>query len=94
MKEYEFATRSYIDNKLPFIVRLDGHGFSKFTKGLKRPYEKWFHDNMVKTTAVLVHEYSAALGYTQSDEITLVYFPKLKKDSETEYQDYMFGNQI
>ncbi len=39
MKEYEFAARSYVQSDKPIIVRIDGHGFSKFTNGLKKPYE-------------------------------------------------------
>jgi len=58
---------------LPFIVRLDGHRFSKFTVGFTKPFDKRICDTMIYTTADLVNEFSATTGYTQSDEITLVF---------------------
>jgi len=91
MKAYEESTRSYIDHKLPLIMRLDGHSFSKFTRGLKKPYEEWLHKIMVKVTATLVNDYNAVLGYTQSDEITLIFLPHML---EGVHQPYIFNNQI
>lgn len=43
MKAYEKAARSFIDPSLPAIMRIDGHAFSKFTGGLKKPYDEWLH---------------------------------------------------
>lgn len=53
-------------------VRLDGRSFSKFTKGLNRPYDERLSRLMQETTAYLVDEYNATIGYTQSDEISLI----------------------
>ena len=58
---------------IPVIARLDGKGFSKFTKGLKRPYDERLSNLMIETTKYLVKETNANCGYTQSDEITLVW---------------------
>lgn len=38
-------------------VRLDGRSFSKFTKGLTRPYDVRLSRLMQETTAYLVHEF-------------------------------------
>lgn len=46
MKEYETKGRSSIDSSLPAVIRIDGHCFSKFTSGLRKPYEKWLHELM------------------------------------------------
>lgn len=59
---------------LPICVRLDGKCFSKFTKGLNRPFDERFHAIMVDTTRRLVSETNALVGYTQSDEISLIYY--------------------
>lgn len=59
---------------IPVICRLDGKGFSKFTKGLKRPFDERLSKLMVDTTKYLVKETNANCGYTQSDEITLVWY--------------------
>lgn len=58
---------------LPIIVRLDGRGFSRFTKGMKRPYDERMSQAMITTTRKLIEETHALAGYTQSDEITLLF---------------------
>jgi len=59
---------------LPIIVRLDGRCFHNWTRGLKRPFDREFHFLMVETTKGLMDESGALLGYTQSDEISLVIY--------------------
>ena len=72
MKLYEsFETNRRTKPLLPVLARLDGKTFSKFTKGLKRPFDKRFADLMIEVTEYLITETNACIGYTQSDEITL-----------------------
>lgn len=75
MKVYEYvANKDALIPNLPVIVRLDGNNFSKFTKGLNKPYDDNFTKLMQETTEFLVSLFSKCyLGYTQSDEITLVF---------------------
>lgn len=58
----------------PVCVRIDGKRFSRWTQGLARPYDERLSRTMIETTKMLVTETSAAIGYTQSDEISLVLF--------------------
>lgn len=58
---------------LPVIARLDGRAFHTYTRGMHRPYDKEMQRVMHITTAALVEEFHPAVGYTQSDEITLVW---------------------
>lgn len=75
MKMYENATCGIKMLPLvPIIARLDGKGFSNFTRGLKRPYDERLSKLMIETTKYLVKETNANCGYTQSDEITLVWY--------------------
>ncbi len=75
MKLYETAEAGRrLMPLLPAIARLDGKGFSGFTRGLARPFDERLSDLMVETTAFLVAETNAACGYTQSDEITLAWY--------------------
>lgn len=60
--------------RLPICARIDGKRFSKFTDGLARPYDVRLSKLMVETTKHLVDETVARIGYTQSDEISLVWF--------------------
>lgn len=75
MKFYESQTCGIkLMPRIPVIARLDGKGFSKFTKGLKRPYDERLSNLMIETTKFLVKETNANCGYTQSDEITLMWY--------------------
>lgn len=53
-------------------VRLDGRSFSSFTRGLPRPFDERLSMMMIDLTKALITETGARIGYTQSDEITLV----------------------
>lgn len=66
---------------LPICARMDGRAFHSFTKGLDRPYDKRLTALMIATTKYLVESTGAVVGYTQSDEISLVwYVDDLKSD--------------
>ena len=66
---------------LPVIIRIDGNNFHNWTKGLKRPFDEDLTNLMVDLTKYLVEETNAVIGYTQSDEITLVLYSSDKKSS-------------
>ena len=74
MKEnYENRSKTYLVRRMPVIIRLDGKAFHTFTKGLKKPYDEIFHNTMNKTMKYLCENIQGCkLGYTQSDEITLL----------------------
>ena len=73
MKSYERRTSHNFLPMLPVMARMDGKSFHTFTKGLKRPYDVDLSALMVEVTKFLVSETDACCGYTQSDEITLVW---------------------
>ena len=73
MKSYEFHQERTINPDQYFCVRLDGHSFSKYTKGFEKPFDKRFSEAMVMTSWDALKEFSAASAYTQSDEITLIF---------------------
>jgi tRNA(His) guanylyltransferase len=74
MKDYESReiSRKFIP-LLPIYARIDGRSFSNFTNGLDRPYDIDLSNIMIDTTKYLVKETNARIGYTQSDEISLVW---------------------
>jgi len=59
---------------LPICCRLDGRSFHNFTEGLQRPYDPYFSSLMIDTTKYLVEKTNACIGYTQSDEISLIFY--------------------
>src|SRR3954469_9394256 len=75
MKEYELAEAGRrLLPLLPIVARIDGKRFSRFTRGLTRPCDERLSRLMVATTRHLVETSSALAGYTQSDEISLLWF--------------------
>lgn len=75
MKAYEAveSQRRFLP-LLPVYARIDGRSFSEFTRGLDRPYDVDMSNIMRETTRWLVEETGATMGYTQSDEISLVWY--------------------
>jgi len=66
---------------LPVIIRLDGNNFSKWTVGLDKPFDEKLNQLMTETTQFLVEETNAVVGYTQSDEITLIIYSADRKSA-------------
>lgn len=73
MKSYETAEDRRFDPMQPIYARIDGRAFSRFTRGMQRPFDPGMADAMAATTSGLVERTHARLGYTQSDEISLVW---------------------
>lgn len=73
MKTYENVTRTYLTRRTPVIIRLDGCHFHTFTRGMDKPYDEILCKSMQNTMKYLCENIqNCVLGYTQSDEITLV----------------------
>jgi tRNA(His) guanylyltransferase len=75
----------------PLMARIDGKCFSKFTKGLQRPFDERFVSLMVATTSYLVEESEALLGFCQSDEISLYWH--LDKENYSN-REFWFGGKF
>lgn len=74
MRTYEASTDHILPTNQLIILRLDGHGFSRFTSRFSRPFDPRIHTAMTRTSSDLLHFFpQATLAYTQSDEITLVF---------------------
>ena len=79
LKGYEREFESRINSQSFIVVRLDGHKFSKFTKGFKAPFDDILSNTMQNTSEDLLEKFGAALTYKQSDEITMVFPPQFKE---------------
>jgi tRNA(His) guanylyltransferase len=74
MKLYELHhTNQVLLQGAPVLARMDGRAFHSYTKGMERPYDASLSEAMVHTTMDLVEETNALVGYTQSDEISLLW---------------------
>lgn len=89
MKAYEAVeTARRLDPMLPIYARIDGRSFSRFTRGMERPFDPRMTVAMVETTKYLVQETHARIGYTQSDEISLAWL------ADTPESDVFFSGKV
>jgi len=75
MKMYESSESKSLNMELPILVRLDGRHFHTFTRGLNRPFDERLSECMYSATKAVLAETNGVIGYTQSDEITIVILP-------------------
>lgn len=87
---YENISRYYLTRRMPVIVRLDGKAFHTFTRGFKKPFDDILVKTMQDTMKYLCENIQGCvLGYTQSDEISLVL-----TDYAELTTDAWFGNNL
>lgn len=85
IKKYEAETNPILDDDMIHFIRCDGRHFKSYCKGFKKPFDEILRNAMRRTMVALCEEVSGAfMGYTQSDEITIV-FRKPNEDSELHF---------
>lgn len=94
MDEFKLLENQYdlrVMPKMPFIVRLDGKAFHSFVKkaNYERPFSKEFSERMTSLLRELTSEFHAVLGFTQSDELSLLFL-----QDRTEHTQAIFGGRI
>ena len=87
---YENISRYYLTRRMPVIIRIDGKAFYTFTRGFKKPFDDILVKTMQDTMKYLCENIQGCvLGYTQSDEISLVL-----TDYAELTTDAWFGNNL
>lgn len=90
MKGHERIFRHFLPKRQYYVLRIDGKSFHTYTKGLDRPFDDGLMSDMQETMKFLCEEVQGAqFGYTQSDEITIVF-----TDLQNEQSDIWFGGNI
>ena len=90
MKTYEAVSKTTLVRRMPVIVRIDGRSFHTFTRGFDKPFDEVLMNAMKETMRYLCQNIQGCvLGYTQSDEITLVLVDYKKLDSSA-----WFDNEV
>ena len=70
---YESIPKTRLVRRTPVAIRIDGKSFHTFTRGFKKPFDKILMASMQDTMKYLCQNIQGCvLGYTQSDEITLI----------------------
>ena len=90
MKEfYEQVPKMRLVRRMPVAIRIDGKAFHTFTKGFRKPFDDILIKTMQETTKYLCENIQGCvLGYTQSDEITLILvdYQKLTSSAWFDYE--------
>jgi len=90
MKRYEAVSKTTLVSRMPVIIRLDGCHFHTVTRGFKKPFDEVIIKTMQDTMKYLCENIQGCvLGYTQSDEITLVLVDYKKLNSSS-----WFDNEV
>lgn len=89
MKEYyENIPKTKLMRRCPVILRIDGKAFHTFARGFQKPFDEVLIKTMQETMKYLCENIQGCvLGYTQSDEITLV-LVDYKKFTSQAWFDY------
>ena len=89
MKEfYEQVPKTRLVRRTPVAIRIDGKAFHTFTRGFQKPFDEVLGRAMRETMKYLCENIQGCvLGYTQSDEITLILID-YKKLTSSAWFDY------
>lgn len=86
---YEQIPKTKLMRRCPVAIRIDGKAFHTFTKGFQKPFDEILIKSMQKTMKYLCKNIQGCvLGYTQSDEITLILvdYKNLNSDAWFDYE--------
>lgn len=81
---YEERSKYKLVRRMPVAIRIDGKAFHTFTRGFEKPFDWVLMESMQETMKYLCENVQGCvLGYTQSDEITLILtdYKKLTSDA-------------
>lgn len=85
---YEQTPKTKLMRRCPVIIRIDGKAFHTFTRGFQKPFDEILINSMQETMKYLCENIQGCvLGYTQSDEITLI-LVDYKKLTSSAWFDY------
>lgn len=85
---YEQIPKTKLMRRCPVALRIDGKAFHTFTKGFQKPFNEVLIKSMQETMKYLCENIQGCvLGYTQSDEITLI-LVDYKKLTSSAWFDY------
>ena len=85
---YESVPKTSLMRRTPVAIRIDGKAFHTFTRGFEKPFDELLGKAMRETMRYLCENIQGCvLGYTQSDEITLI-LVDYKKLTSSAWFDY------
>ena len=98
MKGYEAQSSYKLPKRSYFVIRLDGKGFSKWTKKLDKPFDKGFAEDMVETAKYLCANLQGAMFDSRvfvvpdPDEVMNVFWWRQKDASKNSISMACYAN--
>lgn len=86
---YEEIPKTKLMRRVPVAIRIDGRSFHTFTRKFQKPFDEVLIKSMQDTMKYLCENIQGCvMGYTQSDEITLILvdYKKLTSDAWFDYE--------
>lgn len=89
-QRYESRAKQFLQRGTYTLIRIDGKAFRTYTRRLEKPFDFGLVSDMQETTRFLCENIQGCkLGYTQSDEISLLLI-----DFDTPQTDAWFDGQV
>lgn len=87
---YEQIPKLRLTRRTPVIIRIDGKAFHSYTRGFRKPFDSTLMRSMRETMKYLCENIQGCvLGYTQSDEISLLLIDYMDLNSQA-----WFDNEV
>lgn len=87
---YEQIPKLRLTRRTPVIIRIDGKAFHSYTRGFRKPFDSILMKSMRETMKYLCENIQGCvLGYTQSDEISLLLIDYMDLNSQA-----WFDNEV
>lgn len=86
---YEAIPKTKLVRRVPVAIRIDGKSFHTFTRKFQKPFDEVLIKSIQDTMKYLCENIQGCvMGYTQSDEITLILvdYKKLTSDAWFDYE--------
>lgn len=105
--EMENRHRILLGHRVPYVMRLDGVGFSNWTnqinwKNTQEQNQRFFTKNfdntilwaLTKACEPVMEHFSLHLGYVGSDEVSLVFLPRKNKKTGKKFIPLMYSGNV
>lgn len=89
IESYYDVWKAVLPPRMPIVIRCDGRAFSKLTRRCEKPYDEVVAQAMDEASVELCRQSGAVLGYTQSDEVTVLLTPYRRFDTQP-----WFGGEV
>jgi tRNA(His) 5'-end guanylyltransferase len=82
-----------LDPNLPFVIRVDGHTFSKYTRPFTKPCDDRLVQAIVGAAGDVIEEFNARTAFVESDEVTFVWDAAVTPENKDSNPVHIFAGR-